>query len=258
MTSLSEQKSMPRPLIEGQTALILFGVLNLSVFMVAITWLYFFLFEERVVLDLGLGLAGRVFLDILLLSAMSLPHSFLLDSKWRLKAQRIVPSQIFITLYSLHASISLILLFWLWQPLGGEIFRLEGVARDLGVALNALSWLYMGYALYSTGALKHNGVEQWFNYLKGRTTRHEVPYDKAYRQCRHPIFLAFFLMIWLVPQMSIGRLVIAVYWSAYLVYGTLRKEEKLLRNTRYAQYASQVPPYPLFPKKPFKSIFSRG
>lgn len=245
-------------MISGRKAIVLFGVLNLALFLVAISWLYFFLFEEQVVLDLGLSWPWRFCLDILLLSAMSLPHSFLLDSKWRLKGQKVVPAQIYITLYSLHASVSLILLFWLWQPLGGEIYRLEGVARYLMIALNALSWLYMGHALYSTGALKHNGVEQWFNYLKGKTTRHEIPYDKAYRHCRHPIFLAFFLMIWLVPQMSLGRLVIAIYWSVYLVYGTLRKEEKLLRNSRYAHYVRAVPPYPLFPKKPFKVIFTRG
>ncbi len=251
-----------KPIVSSRVSVALFGLVNLGLFLVAISWLYLFLFNERAkeqaYFSLELGTLGSLALDIFLLSFMSLPHSFLLDSKWRARTQRIVAPSLFVTLYSVHASFSLIAMFYFWQPLGGLLYQLEGSAWVIVTILNVMSWLYMGYALYSTGALKHNGVEQWFNYLRGRSTRHEVPYDLAYRSCRHPIFLAFFLMIWVVPQMSLGRLVIAIYWSVYLVYGTLRKEEKLLRNAKYARYVKEVPPYPFLPKKPFKSLLSRG
>lgn len=247
-----------KPLVSGRVSVILFGLLNLAFFAVAISWLYLFLFQETSHLNLGLSVFGRLGLDLLLLSFMSLPHSFLLDSKWRLKVQKIVPAPLFVTFYSMHASLSLIAMFYFWQPLGeSELYHLTGLPRIALIILNALSWLYMGYALHLTGALKHNGVEQWFNYLRGKSTRHEICYGGAYKSCRHPIFLAFFLMIWVVPQMTLGRLVIAIYWSVYLAYGTLRKEEKLMRNAKYARYMTEVPAYPFLPRKPFKLLLSR-
>ena len=75
---------------------------------------------------------------------------------------------------------------------------------------------------------------------------------------RHPIFFAFFLMIWVVPQMTWGRLLVAVFWSIYLVVGTLRKESKLMRNHAYKKYISEVGAYPFFPKRPFRSTFKWG
>lgn len=246
-----------KPLIRSLPLLFTLGIINIAVFLVAISWLYIFLFKEPELIS-TLSFGAKLLIDLALLSFMSVPHSLLLEKEWKLSVLRLVPSELFFTVYSLHASLSLIALFYFWRPIGFELYELDGVWRYMIWGANILSWIYMGYALFSTGAFKHNGVEQWWNEMRGRKTKYSLPYKFAYRQVRHPIFLAFFLMIWIVPQMTLGRLVIALYWSCYLIIGTLRKEDKLKRNVVYQNYMSKVSAYPFFPKRAFKDTFKRG
>lgn len=200
-------------------------------------------------------LISKILLDLILLSFFSVGHTVLLHKKWRQRIAKIVPAQMFFTMYGLHSAISLIFIFIFWQKLPGQIWQLSESYKTIVEVLMVLSWLLMGYSLYSTGALKHIGVAQWIDYLKDRTTKYEMIHQGAYRYCRHPIFLAFFGMIWFTPYMTTGHLLVTLYWSVYLVLGTLWKEDQLMRNAAYREYAHHVPAYPFMPKKLVKEIF---
>lgn len=198
----------------------------------------------------------RLLIDLALLSFFSVGHTVLLNSIWRVRIAKIVPSQLFFTIYGLHSAFSLILMFVFWQKLPGNIWSLTGWAQHFVEALMGVSWLFMGYSLFCTGVMKHIGTAQWIHYLKKEVTPNQIIYGGAYKWCRHPIFLAFFGMIWFTPNMTIGHLLVTLYWSVYLILGTLWKEEPLMRNKTYQEYLKRVPAYPFFPLRPFKETFS--
>jgi steroid 5-alpha reductase family enzyme len=196
-------------------------------------------------------LGGKLFIDLALLSFFSVGHSWLITKKGRILANQIMPASLFYLVYGLHSCISLILLFTFWQKLPGELYVLEGIPKILVEVLMVVSWIFMAKAQYDTGALSHIGLEQPWRYIRGEKLTKTIPYQGTYSVCRHPIFFAFFGMIWFTPNMTSGHLLVSMYWSVYLVLGTLFKESHMMRNKKYRSYMEQVPAYPFLPKKPF-------
>ncbi len=64
-----------------------------------------------------------------------------------------------------------------------------------------------------------------------------------YRWVRHPLYFCGLILIWLTPQMTINRLVLAIIFSAYLYIGTFFEEQRLVREfgADYRAYQQQVP-----------------
>lgn len=192
--------------------------------------------------------------DMILIMVFTIPHSALLSSKGHLFAKKFMPSNMFGTFYSIVSSLTLLLMFFLWRPVPIVIYQLHGVWSFIFLTFYIGSWAFMVWAQISTGALHHIGVLQWYDTIHGQITAKQLPKKGAYQICRHPIFLAFFGMIWLSPTMTWGHLLLSVTWSGYLIYGTIRKENTLMKNKAYRQYASQVPSYPILPKDKFCDI----
>lgn len=192
-----------------------------------------------------------VIIDLMINTALllffSYPHTKLLDPAVRKKMAMFFPSALFFTLYSLHACVGLLLLDWLWRPLPGLIYQLQGVWAKLFYALYLASWVSMVWSMLATDALHHIGLKQWWNYLSGKSTPYELPQKGPYRFCRHPIFLSFAGMIWFTPTMTLGHLYLSLFWSGYLIIGTLNKEKRLLKSKEYSEYKKVVPLYPFWP-----------
>lgn len=79
-----------------------------------------------------------------------------------------------------------------------------------------------------------------------------------YRWVRHPLYLCGLILIWLTPQMTINRLVLAIIFSAYLYIGTFFEEQRLVREfgADYRTYQQQVPR--LFPRLWSRQLLMRS
>ncbi|MFP4439511.1 MAG: methyltransferase family protein [Chloroflexaceae bacterium] len=64
-----------------------------------------------------------------------------------------------------------------------------------------------------------------------------------YRWVRHPLYFFGLPAIWLIPQMTVNRLVLALVFSLYLYVGTFFEERRLLREfgAEYRAYQRRVP-----------------
>jgi len=64
-----------------------------------------------------------------------------------------------------------------------------------------------------------------------------------YRWVRHPLYFFGLAVIWLIPQMTVNRLVLALVFSLYLYVGTFFEERRLLREfgAEYRAYQRRVP-----------------
>lgn len=64
-----------------------------------------------------------------------------------------------------------------------------------------------------------------------------------YRWVRHPLYAAVIILLWATPEMSLGRVVSAALWTAWIVVGTVLEERDLVADfgAAYRQYCKRVP-----------------
>ncbi len=191
-------------------------------------------------------LTGKVLSNIFLLSIFTLPHTWLLGLRGK-KFYRFcrVNSSYQNAFYGLYASATLLLLYALWLPMG-EFIVLQGPGRIMANVGCALSWALMGKAIWDTGVLKQIGVRVLFNQVFQVQTPPYRPDQGIYRYLRHPIYIAFFGMIFFSPNISLGYGLTLCFWGIYLYWGAKNKDERLAASPAYKSYIKKVPflPWP--------------
>lgn len=135
-------------------------------------------------------------------------------------------------------------LIWLWQPLPAVVWSVEseGVALALR-GLCALGWAYLLAATFAIDHFELFGVKQvWRNLRDLPTPSPEFKQRLMYRFDRHPIMTGVAIGLWSTPAMTVGHLVLALGFSAYIVIGVTMEERDLRRHhgARYAEYARRV------------------
>ncbi len=224
----------------------LIGMINVIIFHIAIIRLWFFLYDSS---GRNEGpLLHALIINSLLVLFFSVPHSYFLTGRFKKWLFRYIPTDSFGVFYSLHASIAILLMDRYWVSMGGDFYHAQGVATSLFQVLYGASWLFMGWAMWSTGPFRQSGIEQWVLGLKGRVIKLDLKKDGAYALCRHPIYASFLAMIWTTPNMSYGHLFLSLSWSFYIIYGAGLKEKRLMRNRAYLDYASKIPSFPFLPQ----------
>jgi protein-S-isoprenylcysteine O-methyltransferase Ste14 len=77
--------------------------------------------------------------------------------------------------------------------------------------------------------------------------------DGWYGLIRHPLYVDAFVLLWLIPDMTVNRLALCIVLTLYLVIGAYFEERKLLRDygPAYAEYKARVPMFiPRLPQRP--------
>ncbi|MCB9091227.1 MAG: hypothetical protein H6621_10695 [Halobacteriovoraceae bacterium] len=161
-----------------------------------------------------------------------------------------MPTELYPSFYSLHASLGIILMDRFWCPLGGSTFySLEGSSMVIMTVFYSLSWLLMFWSMYSTGLLKQSGIEDWWKGVMKKNLTNSIPYGGIYKYCRHPIYASFIAMVWTGPTMTFDHLFLSLSWTAYILIGARLKEKRLRRNKGYIQYSENVPSFPFLTNK---------
>jgi protein-S-isoprenylcysteine O-methyltransferase Ste14 len=190
------------------------------------------------------SLGTALFINTLLLAVFALQHSIMARPFFKRAWTRIVPVAAERSTYVLFSSLALILLFALWQPMGGVIWDVDNV-----IARTALHVAYgLGWALVlaSTFAIDHFdlfGLRQTWRYARG--VKYEPPVFKQpilYRIVRHPLYVGWIVVFWSTPTMTIAHLFFAVVTTLYILIA-IQFEEQDLENAHpeYVGYKRRVP-----------------
>jgi methanethiol S-methyltransferase len=189
---------------------------------------------------------GAAVIDVALVALFGLQHSIMARPAFKRAWTRIVPASAERSVYVLFASIALLILFWLWQPIGKTVWLVGPGGRWLSGILWALFWAGFGIVLVTTFLINHFelfGLQQaWLNLRGAKQPAPELRQPLFYRWVAHPLYAGFFLAFWATPHMTVGHLLLALALSIYMVVAIRYEERDLtdLFGEDYRRYRSGV------------------
>lgn len=189
-------------------------------------------------------LARGIAINVALLGLFAVQHSVMARKWFKDRWTRIVPPPLERSTYVLFSSVALILLFALWQPLGGSVWSVEEpLARAVLLSLFAFGWTLV---LVSTFLINHFdlfGLRQVWLFLRNRPyTQLRFGTPGPYRLVRHPLYVGWFFAFWMTPTMTWAHLLFALATTAYILIAIQFEERDLVReHPEYAEYQKTVP-----------------
>ena len=226
-----------------------YALLSYAVFVVS--FLYAVGFVGNMVvpksIDVGAGgapLAQALIVDLLLLALFAVQHSVMARPAFKRWWTSFVPKSVERSTYVLFASLTLLLLYWQWQPMPATVWNVEHPLAVL--ALQIVFWGGFALVLASSFLINHLelfGLSQVLARVSGDEPAPPVfRTPLLYRHVRHPLYLGFLLAFWAAPVMSIGHLLFAIATSGYILIGIWFEERDLVDQfgDRYRRYREQV------------------
>lgn len=235
--------------ITGRIAVFCYGVICYAIFFA--TFLYLAGFIGNVLVPTSIdgpprvGMLRGLFTDLALLGLFAVQHSVMARPAFKRWWTRFVPQAAERSTYVLFSSLALIVMFAFWEPLGGQVWSLDGHAgRNLMWVAFAAGWLLVLIATFLINHFDLFGLRQvWLN-LVGRpytTLRFATPW--LYRRVRHPLYVGWLLAFWATPTMTLTHLVFALALTAYILVAIRYEERDLIEvhGESYRRYREQVP-----------------
>lgn len=183
-------------------------------------------------------------INALLLGIFAIQHSVMARPWFKNVWTKLVPKTVERSTYVLFSSLALLLLFWLWQPMGGVIWSVENPTARIAIyTVYAIGLLTVLVTTFLINHFDLFGLRQVWLQLIGR------PYTSLgfvtpgpYRYIRHPLYVGWLLSFWATPTMTAAHLVFAVGTTAYIFIAIQLEERDLVRaHGEYAEYRDRVP-----------------
>jgi methanethiol S-methyltransferase len=174
-------------------------------------------------------------IDTLLFSAFAVHHSLMARPRSRLLVERLVSSDLVRTTYVWAASLLLLAMCVLWQPIGGTLYSVRGFA-----AL-PFAGVQIGGAIVGLLAVRRISVRELAGLAEPRRGD-GLEYGGPYALVRHPLYLGWVLIFFGTTHMTGDRLLFAIISACYLLAAMPLEEAGLQQQfgARYLEYRRTV------------------
>src|SRR3954466_10358675 len=190
------------------------------------------------------SLQTALLVNLVLMSIFAVQHSGIARRGFKKLFARFASPAIERSTYVLLASLSLILLYWQWQPMPAVIWNIEApVLAGVVTAGGFLGWLIVLYSTFLISHFELFGLTQVVTHFRDpiiAPVKFKTP--GLYRLVRHPIYLGFIIAFWSTPTMTLGHLLFASVTTAYIFVGIYLEERDLvsLFGNEYRRYRERV------------------
>jgi methanethiol S-methyltransferase len=174
--------------------------------------------------------------NVLLFTIFALHHSIMARSGAKAWITRVVPADAERSVYVWIASGLFLAVCWLWRPLAGVVWDASSFAPLFYLAQLAGAILTIAAARV-VGIWELAGVRQP-DHGKVIEFRAAGPFAIV----RHPIYLAWILLVFATPVMTASRMLFAVVSTLYLIAAIPFEERSLIEafGDRYAAYQKEM------------------
>jgi protein-S-isoprenylcysteine O-methyltransferase Ste14 len=240
---------------------ILFGLLTQAFFAFTVWHLFWFLHDGAP----PQARPGSMLVDALLAAQFSLAHSLLLLPRTRSLISRLMPFEMYGSLFTVATCLGLLTTIFFWRTSPVMLWQAEGWAAILVRAGFYGSWVALFYTLNLTGFGYQTGWTQWLHWYRDeRLPRRPFIPRSVYHWLRHPVYLSFAGLVWFNPRMTLDHAILTGVWTVYILIGSCLKDQRLAfyLGDIYRDYCSQVAGYPLmvfgplakWPKRPPETV----
>ena len=174
--------------------------------------------------------------NVTLFTIFALHHSIMARTGAKAWISRLAPPALERSIYVWIASVLFLAVCWLWRPLPGIIWQTQGAALALYVA-QLVGAILTITAARIVGIWELAGVKQ-----PDHTQAIEFKASGPFAIVRHPIYLAWVLMVFATPVMTTSRLVFAMISTLYLIAAIPFEERSLVEahGEKYLAYQRQM------------------
>jgi protein-S-isoprenylcysteine O-methyltransferase Ste14 len=180
--------------------------------------------------------AADAITNITLFTLFALHHSIMARTGAKRWITRLVPANLERSLYVWIASILFLAVCLTWRPLPGVAWHVQGpgvmlyIVQVFGAVLTLAAARIVG--VWELAGVKQPDLNQPIEF------KAEGPFALV----RHPIYLAWVLMVFAAPTMTMTRLLFAVVSTLYLVAAIPLEERLLVEHfgDRYRAYQQQM------------------
>ncbi|WP_065756954.1 methanethiol S-methyltransferase [Bradyrhizobium paxllaeri] len=223
----------------GLAYLIFFGT-----FLYAVGFVSGFVVPKTVDTGRTSSLTTALLVNLVLMSIFAVQHSGMARQGFKKLFARFASPAIERSTYVLLASLSLILLFWQWQPMPMVVWSIENpTLAGIVTAGGFVGWLIVLYSTFLISHFELFGLTQVVSHFAGRVVepmKFKTP--GLYNLIRHPIYLGFIIAFWCTPVMTLGHLLFAAVTTAYIFVGIYLEERDLVSmfGDQYRRYREKV------------------
>ena len=226
---------------------VVYGIMCYLVSLVTLLWAVAFV-GDLVPPELranAMPLPQALLIDLGLISLFGVQHSVMARAGFKRWWIRIVPQPIERSTYVWISNVLVVLLMWLWQPIGVPVWDVQQpIARAALSSLFAIGWFLVPVASLMINHFDLFGTRQVWLHLRRREYRPlEFRTPMLYGKVRHPLYVGWLIAFWATPTMTLGHLVFAAAMTGYILIAVRYEERDLLREygTKYTDYRRRVP-----------------
>ena len=202
----------------------------------ASTYFYFFVWASPAAAGGGWSSVSAVTIDAILLTIFALHHSLFARESIKSRMARVLPDRLLRSFYVWTASLLLLTVLALWQPVAGDLYHVTGWPALAHAAVQLAGVWLIARSVTTIDALELAGI-------KPASGNDALQVAGPYRLVRHPIYLGFVLALAGAAHMTANRLAFAAITTGYLLLAIPWEERSLLRvfGEPYARYQREVP-----------------
>ena len=238
--------------------IIIYGIIAYLIFLVAFLYAIGFVGNFGVPKSIDSGIetsfGNSLVINLGLMSLFALQHSVMARPAFKEWFTKYINPAMERSTYVLLSSLSLLLLYWKWQPMPSIVWEIQGIIANILMILFFSGWSIVFLSTLMISHFELFGLAQIYQNFKDQSlTIPRFQVNWFYKLVRHPIMLGFVIAFWAAPTMTLGRLLFAVVTTSYILIAVKYLEEKDLKRIigkDYEDYQKKVPM--IFPFTKFK------